>query len=191
MSGSRQTGRLVLAPETPARAAEPESLIRVLRDTGLIGVPLGNGQDPAFLVGDAFLQVITFMGCSPHVELTVPAGGGSFCHVRLHGPHPSPILMFGRNTRPPRCCACRKRVAEWTPQAQAWRRNPDMARVECPHCTRQQRPMDVLWRQDAGFGRSFVAIEDIFPGEAVPVPSLLQTLHRELGMPWRYFFLQD
>jgi hypothetical protein len=51
--------------------------------------------------------------------------------------------------------------------------------------------MDLLWRQNAGFGRLFVTIEDIFPGEAVPVPGLLDGLRRATGTDWHYFYIQD
>jgi hypothetical protein len=49
----------------------------------------------------------------------------------------------------------------------------------------------VLWRQDAGIARFFIQIEDIFPGEAVPVPTLLQELIQAADCPWRHFYLQD
>jgi hypothetical protein len=50
--------------------------------------------------------------------------------------------------------------------------------------------MALLWRKNAGFGRVFVTVEDVFPGEAVPVPTLLEGLRAASGVDWRYFYLQ-
>jgi hypothetical protein len=63
--------------------------------------------------------------------------------------------------------------------------------VVCPRCGHRQRPLELGWRRNAGFGRLFVAVEDIFPGEAVPVPSFLKGLAQATGVEWDYFYIRD
>jgi hypothetical protein len=47
------------------------------------------------------------------------------------------------------------------------------------------------WKQQAGFGRRLIEVEEVFPGEAVPTQSLLDLLKRASGSGWRYFYIQD
>ena len=191
MPADKQTGGLILTP-TDTNASPQRSIIEAyLRDSGFIGDRLGASRPDAFLVGDGFLQLITFMGCSPHIELTPPAHGGSFCHVRLRGPYPSPRLLYGRNTLPPSCGQCRKRLPQWREHLADWARSPAAADVLCPHCGHRQRPLDLNWKRSAGAGRLFVQVEDVFPGEAVPVAGFMRGLAQAGGVEWAYFYVQD
>jgi hypothetical protein len=158
---------------------------------GLVGAAVDTGLGPGFLVGPSFLQWITFMGCSPQIELAPPADGGSFCCLRLLGPFAVPQLLHGADTQPPRCAACRGRLLHWQTQLPRWLEQPAARSVACPHCAVSIRPLDLVWRQRAGWGRLFVTVEDIFPGEAVPVPNLLAELKRATGVGWQYFYQRD
>jgi hypothetical protein len=188
LSINKGTGRLVLAPADALQAPPMEALNTYLRDCGLLGEPLPGGR---FRVGERFLQLITFMGCSPHIELEPPTHGGSFCHLRLLGPFTTARLLLGRNTQPPRCHACRSRVSRWQEQLPGWCERPAEPTVTCPRCGHRQRPVDLGWRQSGGFGRCFIQVEEVFPGEAVPVPGLIQGLRRISGCPWGYFYILD
>ena len=47
------------------------------------------------------------------------------------------------------------------------------------------------WRLHGGFGRSFVLVEEVFPGEGAPLPTLLNAL-RDLGVgDWHHFYVQE
>ncbi len=186
-----QTGRLLLAPDVLKPMPPAAPVLACLRETGFIGRPLDDEKPDAFLVGDNFLQLITFMGCSPHIELEPPADGNSFCHIRIIGPLPDLQLMRGENTQPPRCIKCRGRLSHWQEEVAGWCTHPEQANVLCPSCGHRQRPVDLGWRRNAGLGRLFVVVEDIFPGEAVPVPSFLQRLRQASGVAWEYFYVRD
>lgn len=145
----------------------------------------------SFLVGEAFLQLITFMGCSPNIELTPPSCGGPFCYIRIEGPWIEPRLLYGDKTQAPRCSTCRNRIITWRESLPLWLAQPQNLVAECQRCGHTQRPLDLSWRKDAGFGRLFVIVENVFPGEAIPVPKFLLELERTTGTFWKYFYAQN
>lgn len=183
-------GRLLLTPLDPERAPAATPLLKVLEESGFLGPPWPTGGPAAFLAGPRFTDWISFLGCSPHIRLEPPADGGAFCHIRLLGPYTEPRLCQGRHTPPPRCPTCRARLTDWRERVDHWRRQPRQP-VPCPHCGTPHPPLALVWRQGAGWGRLFIAVEDIFPGEAVPVAGLLGDLAGLGGGPWRYFHVQE
>jgi len=190
MATSSHTGRLLLTPADPRFSPDLHALASALRDCGFIGQPLAEGET-AFLAGDHLLQWISFTGCSPQIRLEPPAGAtGSFCHVRFAGPYPAPRLLWGRNTRPPRCPSCRGPIRDWQGHRAGWEASAETP-FPCPECHRTLTPLDLGWRDNGGFGRCFVSVEDVFPGEAAPVPALYGLLAHASGKPWRTFYIQD
>jgi DNA-directed RNA polymerase subunit RPC12/RpoP len=163
---------------------------RRLQELGLIGPPYA-GEQPGFLVGEHFLRLVTFMGCSPYLQLEPPVDGSDrFCHIRLLGPYPYPRLLRGSNTRPPRCPGCRKRIEGWQEKVTLLEANAGGSTIECPHCSRHSTPLELEWQRNAGVSRFFIQITEVFPGEAVPVPALLEQLKGD-GGEWDYFYLTD
>jgi len=180
------TGRLLLTPEDARRAPEPQALQALLADAGLAGAPLCKVPG-SFAAGPSLLELIGFTGCAVQIG-TAPDDDRDFVHVRIEGPHPQPILKHGRNSRPPRCPACRVPLADWAEQTATAETAPAL---HCAACGAQQPAECWDWRSHAGCGRLFVSIEEVFPGEARPLPRLIDLLSG-LGIgPWRYFYVQD
>ena len=176
------TGSLLLHPASAPSHVDPGRTLDLLRELCFIAEPL-QGDGNAYLIGAGFLQLITFMGCSPHIEVEPPADGGmNFCHVELHW-MASPRLMFGANTRPPRCPVCRKAMN--TPASSV----ASATRLHCPHCGSDCTVESLLWRRDAGFADCFIEVHSVFPGEAVPTEGLLRRLQSLGGGDWGYFYL--
>lgn len=175
-------GSLMLFPrDLSFEAPTLEALTKALGDAGLLGDPMAEEGD--FLAGEGFLRQITFMGCSPYIALEPPTDGhGAFCHLRLHGPFAEPQLRWGRNTRPPKCPACGLRISDW-------RDHLGTHAVHCPSCGATSSLGDCEWRGNAGFGRCFVEVRNIFPGEAAPVEALLRRLEDLGGGPWGWFYV--
>lgn len=166
--------------QTPPAAAP---VLAALSRLALIGAP--HGPD-SFLAGDGLLRHVTFAGCSPYLEFTPPADGGShFCHVALLGPFPAPRMFTGPNTVNPRCPACKTRVADWQPLAEAYATAPQ-ADWRCPSCGLAQRIDALRWRHHAAFGRVLVEIHSVFPAEGVPSDELLVALAEATDQPWDY-----
>jgi hypothetical protein len=188
VAADKGTGQLILAPADGRSLVPVPDLQAHLRGCGLLGEPLaGPGR---YQAGEQFLRLVTFMGCSPNLEFSAPATGGSFCHLWLPEPRDQPVLLWGRNTQPPRCRICRGRLNDWQERRTAWQTGPEVA-LTCPHCGQAQRPPELSWRRTGGFARQWLAVQDVFPGEAVPVPGLLQGLLQFSGLAWTYFYVLD
>jgi len=183
--------KLILTPLDAGVPINTGHLIQALRDTGFMAEPLAvpDGTQ-AWLIGDRFLQLLTFMGCSPHIEVSPPADGSfDFCYVRLSGPHSNIQLRTARNTAPPRCPACRYRIADWKALLKV---HPYPGNLYCcTQCETQSHWYDLDWRQSAGSGRLFLEVTQIFPSEVIPGDELLALLRSVTKIPWRYFYLQE
>jgi hypothetical protein len=191
MSQPLHTGRLVLAPADPyVLPQDPEALLAALREIGFIDRAMNNA--PGYLLGERFMQLVTFMGCSPFIRLQPDAPGEPFCHLRLEGPYPRPKLLWGKNTQPPRCQACRKRLNHWRASFATREQSTNGWQACCPHCGHHQDPVTYDFRQSAGCARLFLLVENIFPQEAIPSPALFEALKRTgNGDAWHHFYLQD
>lgn len=184
------TGRLVLTTVDPLASPDQALVAGVLSQAGFIGAPLPGFED-AFAAGPELLDLLTFAGCAVAVPVhPAPASGGPFCYVRLPAPSPAPRLLAGRNTRAPRCSGCRARLRDWRERAPGWRDHPH-AGVACPACGETRPPWRWDWKQQGGFGRLFVLVEEIFPDEAVPSLRLHDLLTHACGSRWRHFYVQD
>ncbi|MEN8212954.1 MAG: hypothetical protein ABFR19_01205 [Pseudomonadota bacterium] len=158
-------------------------MTQLLSHIGLIGSGIENLQN-SYLAGEKFLQLITFMGCSPHIRFEPEDDRDKgYCYISLSSSN-NPRLRASEHARPPRCHACRKPLGgEWQTAV------THEAAITCLHCGQQQYADQLGWRNDAGLGRFFIEIHNIFPGEAQPVPQLQQQLQGIAGSPWRYFYL--
>ncbi len=185
-----KNGRLILHPARPgAIPGSVSGLIKELQDIGLLASPLAPAPDNRFLAGGRFLQLITFLGCSPRIPLEPPADGSrDFCHVSLSGPSDDTRFVAGNMTAPPRCPGCGSKIPGWREMIETWRRDREGFQWLCPSCGAGSEAARLNWRQGAGFGRFFVEIHNVFPGEAVPGDELLRTLEASTGTPWVYFY---
>lgn len=182
-------GKLVLQAPPDHIALSQDAQAARLVDLGLIGASYG--KIPAsYLAGPRFLQLITFLGCSPNLQLDPPADGSdNFCHVRFRGPFQAPRLLAAGNTRPPRCPACGKGLGHWRQLEVYWARGESNREIVCLICNHSTSPAELNWRRKAGFGHYFIEIVGVFQEEAVPLPALMECLQGD-GAAWRYFYLQ-
>lgn len=184
------TGRLVLTTRDPEAAPDPDLLRVVLSQAGFIGPRRTDGTD-GFEVGPNLLALLSFTGCAVVLPpSSVPGSHETRCQVRILGPAAAPRLVWGRNTRGPRCPVCRTRLQDWRERLPDWPgRRPDG--LTCPRCGGSHPPGAWDWKQQAGFGRLFVFVEEVFPGEAVPTQGLLDLLIRVCACGWRHCYVQD
>jgi hypothetical protein len=175
------TGKLILhsGNDKPSISAT-EPLYHALKQIKLIGEAI-DGDAAVFLTGEHFLQLISFVGCSTNVCLT--PNSNDFCHITISGPFDQPTLIWDRNCRPPRCTACKETIANWQEQAGA-------GRLKCPLCNRESKLEELSWGRQAGYSFIFIQIHNIFPGEARPTHSLIETLSDTTNSKWSYFYTE-
>ena len=179
-------GSLLLTPDTPDSGFDDiDSVKQALAEAQLIQP----GETNSFLCGEKFTQLITFMGCSPHLVFEPPADGSDkYCHVILHQ-YGTIQLLTGQQTAPPRCPSCRHRISDWKQYRQQWHDNTTTQTWRCPKCETTSYPWQLDWRQSGGAGKMLIEIKNIFPGEAVPVDQLLAQLKTISGGKWRFFYI--
>jgi hypothetical protein len=171
---------LVLHPKEPNWTPDNlEALIKLLQEVGLAGEPL-NKDENSFLVGEKFLDHISFMGCSPNIKLENEDDDGKFTFIRITTT-PDIIALTGKHSFAPHCPQCKK-------PEKNWRELLKDNQLECSHCQTTSDAWLYNWRKSAGFARYFIEITDIYPKEAIPQVSLLESLEKSFGVPWAYFF---
>lgn len=179
-------GSLLLTPDNPNSDFDDIDGVKLaLTEAQLIQA----GESNSFLCGEKFSQLITFMGCSPHLVFEPPEDGGDkYCHVILHQ-HDTIQLLTGQQTAPPRCPSCRHRISDWKQYQQQWHEHTSSETWSCPACGSVSYPWQLDWRQSGGAGKIVIEIKNIFPGEAVPVDQLLAQLKNISKEKWRYFYI--
>jgi hypothetical protein len=192
--------KLLMHPANPATAAVPEDrLAQELQAIGLIGEPIPLEATVFYPVGEQFLQLVTFLGCSPAIELDPPrdrqeleeaSAAGRFCHVFITS---GEQLQFrgDSQTRAPRCPRCRSPEPHWKARLQAWQEGKHGAGWNCQTCSFSGHLNDLVFRKTAGFGRAFLEIRGIYPSEAVPGQTLLDTLAAQTGEQWTTIYLRE
>lgn len=180
---------LILHVREPAYVPASITVIeQLLLQVGLIGKPWGDSAQRRYLIGEHFLQLVTFLGCAPAIELAPPANGNTeFCHVGISDITAVPGFMADSRDVLPRCPHCRKRYTNWQSAIQSWRRDPTY-QTQCSTCQQKLSPMELDWRQSAGFGHFFISIFNIYPREAIPTEALLLALGKATDKTWDYFY---
>lgn len=175
---SMSHGSLIFTPG-PGEPPPLPPLIERLRGIGFLGAPLEQG---GFLVGERFMQLVSFMGCSPFLQLEPPADGSDrFCRILFDGPLPRPRVHPDRSGRPPRCPHCRGAVSEWR------ERFKGEGEIACRHCGGVQTLDSLDWGRYAGAGRLFMEVREIYPGDGTPSDTLLACL-QDAGTGWHWFW---
>lgn len=193
---SNHVGRLILAPRDAEVCPDRDRLVGMLSEAGFLADRIPE-RACAYRVGPEFSVLIAFLGCAVAIA-SDPRSGGPFCHVVVPPVSAYPRWCRGRNTRAPRCPGCRARLSDWPLRVDQFEQSArtsgsdrqDSA-VICPHCGESSQMWSWDWKQQGGFARLLVQVEEIFPGEAVPTDRLLGLLERASGCAWRYFYVQD
>lgn len=185
MSNQFESYCLVLYPLAGALSeALDEGLREHLYTMGLLGAAFQLDSKKAYMLGESFYQLLSFMGCAPALKLEPESPGDrKFCHFRfVH----SPVNNF-RFLRPEvkaRCPFCRKAgdTAEHIQNIsaeQVW---------SCPHCQQQMSLSEINWKHEAGLARYFIELVEVHPHEVVPTDGLLKELESFTDKKWDYFY---
>jgi hypothetical protein len=193
--------KLVLCPaHIDQPVVDTATLVGALREIGLLAGPVCPDLTRGYRAGTQFLQLVSFLGCSPAIELEPPlepaecakaCASGKLCHIRVTAPDQR-IRFRGDSRLPaPRCPHCRKAETGWPELLACWHADPRESGWKCRTCGHSGRLFDLNFRQRGAFGRCFVDIWGIHPAEAVPDDALLSALGQLSGGEWKYLYLQD
>jgi hypothetical protein len=182
--------KLVLHPiDAHSVPTSPNQIENALEKINFINGSYDANEENCFLVGESFLQYVTFMGCSPQIELEPPEPGSrNFCHVQFSVIYNNPQFRFLENQAMARCAVCKRRISEWSSLIEIWKNDFDHTQYKCKDCGHDQTLYDFKWRHTAGFARFFIDIYSIYPQEGIPADQLLITLRQATGQPWDYFY---
>ena len=180
MNAFTSNASLVIYPTNPNWIPDsPEALTKTLQKLGLAGEPLDKNEN-SFLVGEKFLDHISFMGCSPNIKLENENGDGKFTFISITTTE-NITALTSKHSFAPHCPHCKK-------PEKNWRALLKDNQIECSHCLQTSDAWLFNWRKSAGFGKCFIEIADIYPKEAIPQPLLLDLLEKGFGVSWGYFF---
>ncbi len=192
--------KLILLPRNPqADACTCSDLADQLQSTGLIGAPASYSGGVFYPTGEQFLQLVSFLGCSPAIELDPPAepalledalAHGRFCHITLNCPT---TLQFRADaaTRPPRCPHCGQAVVDWAQGITCWSADPADSSWPCPACRETGDLTGWIFGKTAGFGKVFLEINGIYPSEAIPGDALLAVLASLTDGLWHAIYIKE
>lgn len=162
--------KLYLYPDNPEYKTDKKSLLSILKKLDFIHQELPNNR---FATGDQFVSLLTFMGCSPNIELE-PQKDSPYCYIEVES-NKNPRFISGANLKKSRCTYCKKDITE-----------PNL----CPHCQQTLEPQNINWRKTAFFASCWVSIANIYELEAIPNDQFLDTLKNETGVKWKPAYIR-
>lgn len=185
-----------------------ESLVRGLNEMNFLGKPIFDSTTnsatniaacnaPEYCVGESFLSSITFMGCSPYIELEPPeqlkpCDVANFCFIRISTTTQANVSyheeQFEILKTVPRCVHCRKIIPDWPVTASNLNEVPNNEPLTCSNCDAVLTRDDLDWRKASGVGNVFIEILNVYLQEAVPTDSFLQQLESISSSKWQYFY---
>ncbi len=162
--------KLCLYPDDPQYKFDKEKLQSELQHFKLIGDKLSPLR---YAIGDNFLSLITFMGCSPNIELE-PQDDKPYCYIELET-YEQPQFISGKNTQYPPCPQCKEKL------------NAQL----CSNCNRTLDVTKPNWRKSAFLASSWISIGNIYELEAIPNDQLLSALESETGVKWKPAYIRQ
>lgn len=188
MSTNRDVYRLVLLPvQYDADGLNPEPILGRLQAIGLLGEPMVQAAN-AFLVGERFFDHLSFLGCSPHINIEPQSPDDTnFCHIRVHNDEVA-RLYSGQNTGTPHCPECKSSLTGISKLLSAREAVLPEDGWQCEACGSSGKMKNLNWRKTAGFARVAIEVWSVHPHEAVPTSYLIGTLEDATGVRWRYIY---
>lgn len=185
VSGTRMPiSKLIFFPKSTTEIIGNKTLMQSLIKSQFIIVDAHKNNH--YLPSERFLSLITFLGCSPNINL-FPVDGEDHCFISFIEASEQAICVGHTNTVNPKCPACTKRITNW--QTTNWQ----LARkiCTCDKCQQQTPYADLNWKQECGFARCGFVVNHIYPHEAVPTDQLLDLLKQVSKFDWDYCYANN
>ncbi len=154
-----------------------EQLLIKLQFIGRLSSEVNLKQNPKqattrYEVGDKFLSQLTFMGCSPDIELE-PQENKPYCYIEI-GQIETPRFISGKNLKSAKCPHCKASIIE----------------LMCEKCHKVIDPEKLNWRKTAFYASSWISIGNIYELEAIPNDNLLNVLEKNTDVKWKTAYIR-
>ncbi len=178
------TSKLIFFADEITKTFDQQALINTLITANFL-LP-NNPEKNHYLAGDKFLGLITFLGCSPNINLA-PIAGEQHCYISFIAPTEHAECLGFTQTVNPKCPNCKKRIANW--KNDNWQRTGEIC--ICDKCQSRHLYAELNWKQECGFARGGFETHHIYPHEAVPTDQLLDLLDQFSGFKWNYCYTNN
>ena len=161
-----------------------------LRQLGFLGEQVDTRHHDRFCIGEHFLQLLSFMGCSPAVEFS-PANGldidwHQFIYIYVPEALADTRWLADQQTARPACPACNKRTRDWLGKVT---NAGDI--LQCPACDGSAPVCEWNWYDGGGCATQFICVVNVYPREAIPSDHFLNRLASISEVAWRYFYIDS
>ncbi len=130
------------------------------------------------LAGPKLMAHITYLGCSPALST---GGSESEIHIHMfteiHG-------MGGDSIETLRFPRCKHKI----PNPLVLLSSPPYAKWICDQCDNSGVISEINWRKSAAYSDVFIEITSIFPKEAIPSESFIQSIRLFCNSEWGWFY---
>lgn len=177
--------RLILYPQSLLDA--PVNALNTQQALMEIGFITKAFKSNSFYAGDNFIDLIVFLGCSPDIQIS-PDENKAFCSVHFSDIKPHSRYLGHCDSISPRCPVCKSSAKNW--------KNTDNWQIPtsqyiCNTCHTASALSDLKWKQQGGYGRFSISINNIHPHEAVPAEKILQALSDVTQFKWTYLYANN
>jgi len=176
------TASLYLFPSQPS-IVDTAIVIKKLQQMNVIAETF---VEEKYLLGNEFMHLITFAGCSPYLKLEPNSNSDTeFCHFSYYEQASNHKLLISHTQARPRCPNCNKTIPQWKEHIKEWESNP-LSMVQCQACKKENTAFDLNWKRYAAKGGFLLQFHNIFPGEAIPSDHLLAELSLITNTKWQF-----
>lgn len=186
--------RLYLYPTDITKKTPIKALKKILQNIDLIGIELNSDKTVCrYKVGEEFLSLICFMGCSPNIEIE-PQNDSPFCYVEiatLPEANRSETNRFfcGHNIKKVNCYHCKIAQPQLAKNLLEATQN-QLFQQACHSCGKVLDPTKINWRKSAFIANTWVLLGNIYESEAVPDDKLLLALSQASNCEWKYAYIR-
>ncbi len=170
--------KLYLYPKDTKTSIEPSTVLQTIEDLGFIDRKI---EKTRYSTGDNFVSLLTFMGCSPNIELE-PQQDKPFCYIEINT-NEKEKFYSGINIKAAVCPECKTRITHIS--------NPTDEKTHCPDCNSEIQTNSLNWRKTAFIAQSCIAIGNIYESEAIPNDKLLDALETVGKSKWKYAYIRE
>ena len=186
---------LYLYSESPCTPLDYEALcsgivkVDTLLRCEFIGDKIGRtASRTRYQTGDKFLSLLSFMGCSPTIELE-PQEDKPYCYIEIENAPAKTVFISGKNLRKTTCPECKQRINHIGELINtALDNKTDL--INCPHCHHPIPYHNINWRKTGFIAKDWVVVGNIYESEAVPGDNLLNCLEKVTGTSWKFAYIR-